>query len=280
MTVGAFGANGLAFPDLAENRWLQRIPATWPAWDLKRSAGRGGGARLVNADHAMISLTPSGMLRLTRQERQAVMTVPDPGDDVPLIHPYLTSLAVIAAFWSGEHAMHAGAFISGDKTWIVLGSRGDGKSTLLACAHLLGLDVLCDDLVIVRDGQVMVGPRCIDLRQGSAEALDVGAQLMRAGVRRWRADLPEAPVSARATGVLTLGWTDGPDVIVDEVGLEATTAALAAHEAVVTDLSTPDWEPLATTLDSVHIRRPRDLDNLLAGTGRVLERLDERPSSR
>jgi hypothetical protein len=91
----------------------------------------------------------------------------------------------------------------------LVGDRGAGKSTALGQLAQAGCVVLADDLVIWRHGEVLAGPRCVDLRPEAAEALGVGRHLGVIGSReRWRLDVVDAPSALAFAGLIQLRWGD------------------------------------------------------------------------
>jgi hypothetical protein len=126
-----------------------------------------------------------------------------------VMQPHLAAAAAALGIWSGFEALHGGAFVHSGRAWALLGDKGAGKSTTLGQLALAGCAVLADDLVIWRDGDVLVGPRCIDLRAEAAGVLGVGRPLGVVGTReRWRLDLPDAPAAVPLAGLIRLDWAE------------------------------------------------------------------------
>ncbi len=67
----------------------------------------------------------------------------------------------------GRRSFHTGAFVASGGAWGILGGRDDGKSTMLAWLAVHGHEIVCDDVLIVGQGDALAGPRCIDLRQSA-----------------------------------------------------------------------------------------------------------------
>jgi hypothetical protein len=69
-----------------------------------------------------------------------------------------------------------------------------------------GYEVLTDDALVMEDGLVFAGPRCIDLRPDAATAIGAqGARPSRGGTRR-RLHLAPAPATVRLVGIVHLSW--------------------------------------------------------------------------
>ena len=87
--------------------------------------------------------------------------------------------------------------------------REVGKSSLLAALAGLGVDAMkrtiCSSFV---QGCALAGPRCIDLREGSARTLGVGKTIGLVGTReRWRLHLEPSRLRALPlAGWVTLEW--------------------------------------------------------------------------
>ena len=148
---------------------------------------------LLDGDHAV----------LRRSARSARLLTAATDDDGRLVHPFLTTVAVIFAWWDGRHAFHGGAFTDSEGcAWCVLGDRESGKSSTLARLSLAGVGVLSDDLIVVRHGRVLAGPRCIDLRRNAAVALGADATTVsvRGGERLRLTSTPVPPELHCAAG--------------------------------------------------------------------------------
>lgn len=125
----------------------------------------------------------------------------DPG---MIAHPYLAPVASAFNRWLGRETLHAGAFIWGERAWVVLGDQTAGKSTLLAALACRGLGVLSDDLVVSDGTSVFEGPRCLDLRDPGPNP-DPDLRRARQDTR-WRLRLPIGAPSVRLGGFLFLHW--------------------------------------------------------------------------
>ncbi|MFN2506155.1 MAG: hypothetical protein ABR540_18390 [Acidimicrobiales bacterium] len=123
----------------------------------------------MSDDGALVSLSAgAGRVRLDRAAGTACFMTADPVGDVTLLHPFLSPVAAIWARWQGWPALHGGAFVLDGGAWAILGERGSGKSSTLAWLAAQGLGIVADDLLVVNEGNVAAGPRCIDLRPDAA----------------------------------------------------------------------------------------------------------------
>jgi hypothetical protein len=127
-----------------------------------------------------------------------------PIDPEDLVHPYLGPIATVHGRWLGRESFHAGAFATADGAWLVVGPKEAGKSSLLAALHRAGHGILCDDIAVVDAGDLLAGPRALDLRERPAE---LDATLVRDG-ERWRVGLPPTAPRLRLAGWLELRWSD------------------------------------------------------------------------
>lgn len=198
-----------------------------------------------------------------RTSRTSVFTMPRPPSDAQLAHPYLAATAAIAARWHGWQSFHAGGFVVGGRVWGVLGERELGKSTLLAALAARGAPIVSDDVLVVHDGKVMAGPRCIDLREKSATALRTGNNIGVVGSReRWRIRLAAVEPELPLAGWITLAW--GPDIVIDNVAPAERFPRLLDNLAVVLDPPDPPALLALASLPMLTLRRPRRLDALSA----------------
>lgn len=189
-----------------------------------------------------------------------------------LVHPRLGMLAAIYAQWlPGRMAFHAGAFISGEGAWAVVGERHDGKSTLMAALALAGVPVLGDDTLVLDGLRCLSGVRCIDLRPDAVVHLGVrdAVVTVRRGARE-RLLLDGPPREAPLAGWLFLRWADEPSI-----------RALPTPERITRIASCQGWHRRGATdpaglldfasLPAWELSRPRDWAQL----PRVVEHVHE-----
>jgi hypothetical protein len=181
-------------------------------------------------DAAEIRLIGNGWVSLSRAGH-AHFVLPNlvPGEEV--IHPWLVPAAATYSGWLGRHVLHGGIYSRDGRAVAVLGDKEAGKSTLLAwlATHGEG-EVLADDLVVLDAGIVYSGPRCIDLRPGTAEAIDaIASKRLVRDASRQRVRLPPCRESAEIVGVVVLSWDEGRDVSLIRMGPSEAVAVVLPH---------------------------------------------------
>lgn len=206
--VTDFGAYGFRLQAGIGTRFLAPASSDRPLLQIVRELGaRGDFVGTMGDGRAHLPLLGTGSLTMERDPLRATFQFPRLLGDEELIHPYLAPAAAIAAHWQGRETFHAGAVMLGDSAWAIVGDRGAGKSSILAALTLEGRAVLSDDLLVVDDGRVFVGPRSIDLREEAAARLGVGTRLGLVGQReRWRLELSPAPDLLPLHGWIFLDW--------------------------------------------------------------------------
>lgn len=206
--VGAYGfvLNGLG----AADEWLNPAPDSWVGVEVAQGPGRDIDRTRVTEESAEI-VVPGGRGIVIRREPASIRFHGDEDLPAPLIvHPFLAPAASVLAHWQGWVPLHAGAFSVDDAAWLVLGERGAGKSSTLAALSDSGIPVLTDDLAILRDNNVLAGPRSVDLRDGrSYGSVDLGLVGER---NRWRVGLAQVPSETPVVGAIQLEWSDRPEV--------------------------------------------------------------------
>jgi hypothetical protein len=274
------GALGLHLPDLAgAAELLGEAPECWPQWTLVRTHGEGQPSEFVEDGRARVRSEPSGWVDVDFHRRTSRLALPHRPGDREIVHPYLGSTAVLVAYWQRRPSFHAGAFVAHGRAWAILGDKGAGKSSLLACLALAEVPILTDDVLVIADGgRGLAGPRCIDLRAESARALGVGEPLGVVGTReRWRVQTgpvqPEVPMG----GWIRLGWGE-PGI--DPVPASERVAALFSSFS----LGVQPRDPLAldnlmelVALPMLRVRQPRDIAQVGRTADRLLSYLGELP---
>ncbi|MBV9801887.1 MAG: hypothetical protein JO130_01790 [Solirubrobacterales bacterium] len=269
------GSYGLRFPDLrTELALLVPSPNDWRPWRIVRRRGPGelvDGA--IGHDFARLRLAPEGSLVIDRGARTSVFTMPDPPTDAELVHPYIAATAAIAARWDGRQSFHAGGFVVAGAAWGVLGEREVGKSTLLASLAQLGVPVLCDDVLVVKEGMALAGPRCIDLREPAARTLGWGHEIGLVGTReRWRITLPRVPAEVPLAGWVTLAW--GEAIGFAQVKPSERFPRLLDNLTVILEPPDPPAVLALATLPMLTLARPRRLDTLPATAEALVTQLE------
>jgi hypothetical protein len=168
--------------------------------------------------------------------------------------------------------------VAGGGVWAVVGDREAGKSSTLAWLARAGVDVLCDDMLIVDGDRPLAGPRSIDLRADAAEHLGAGEPIGMTGARdRWRLRL--GPTSPRPVlgGWVFLAWGErigaralpGPERL----------ARLAAERALRLPPARPDALLELTSLPAWELSRPRGWESLPAAADLLLELASATPTA-
>jgi hypothetical protein len=254
MREATAAAYGFRFRGLESGRWLGVIGAAhWPCLSVR------GNSR---ADAPELELDV-GSLELW-------LRAGTPQSE--LVHPLLGRVASHLALAHGADGMHAGAVAGSAGAWAVIGPKGAGKSTLLASLNDIGVPIVTDDVLVFRDGVVMAGPRCIDLRPDAAGfGLTVA---VRPSDPRNRLALPPIAAEHRLVGLLHLEWSS------DETTIEPLDHREAIRRLVVlrSDKGYPrDPRVLLdlATLPTVLLKRPKSKDSLDAAALQVVRLLSE-----
>lgn len=224
------GVYGLQLRGLEGATLMGEVDASAPALEVSIEVGRvGDRVERFEDDRAEISLIDHGWISLSRAgEAHFVLPAATPVDEV--LHPWLVPAAATFSGWCGRDVLHGGAFARADRAVAVLGEKEDGKSSLLAwLARTEGVDVLTDDLLVIEQGSVFSGPRCIDLRPGSAEAVQTnGSRLVRSD-SRLRLELSCCPGRASLAAIVVLAWAEDKRVQLRRLSPSEGIARLLPH---------------------------------------------------
>lgn len=259
------GAYGLHLPMLADaGDLLVQAPERWMEWQIALSEGSGTPTEFLEHSRARIRSAPSGWVDLDRCQHISTFHLPNAPTAAEIAQPFLGSTAAVVAHWTGLQSFHAGAFVAHGRAWAILGSKGAGKSSLLAALSLRGLPILTDDVLVVGERlEGLAGPRCIDLRHETASALGVGDALGVVGTReRWRMRLDQIPPEVPLGGWIYLDW-GVPDI--RSVAPEQRVKALFANVALRAEQRDPGV--LSRLMDlfalpMVRVQRPRNLERI------------------
>jgi hypothetical protein len=240
-----------------------------PEYTVAAEIGRAAteGERVDDAG-AQLRLRSGGEIVIDRHERSVLYRVPHPVREDELVHPYLAPAAAVINRWQGRESLHAGAFAVGGRALGVVGTREAGKSSTLAHLALAGVDVLCDDMLILDGSRPLTGPRSIDLRADAAERFQAGEAIGMTGAReRWRLQLQPIEQTATICGWVFLAWGDRVEArplpareriprIAEERGLRLPPvrpdALLELAELPAWELSRPQaWESLPQAADQL-----------------------------
>jgi hypothetical protein len=220
----------------------------------------------VDDERAELRLRSGGQIVIDRRAERVLYRVPHPVREDELVHPYLAPAAAVINRWQGRESIHAGAFAVGSRALGVVGTREAGKSSTLAHLALSGVDVLCDDMLIIAGDRPLIGPRSIDLRADAAERFQAGEAIGMTGAReRWRLRLRPVATAPVLAGWVFLAWGDRVEArplpareriprIAEERGLRLPPvrpdALLTLAELPAWELSRPQaWESLPQAAD-------------------------------
>ncbi|MEA2468459.1 MAG: hypothetical protein QOJ57_2585 [Thermoleophilaceae bacterium] len=235
--------------------------ADWIDWSVKRVVGTRQADGQILPDRASIQIDRSGALDVERARAEATLTSLRPLTDEQFVHPYLGAVAAVVSRWWGRPSFHSAGFVLDGGAWGVLGDPGRGKSTLVAALAAEGLGVICDDLLVVRDGFALAGPRCVDLREDAARAIGEGHSVGVIGAReRWRMPLSSVPPETPMRGWVTLTWADS--VSTERVGPADRLRRLTDNVTIVPGPPSPSDLLDLAALPMIELARPRGLDNL------------------
>lgn len=195
----------------AEDRLLVPAEPGWPALRVVVDPRPGeAGGTFLDETGARYPAPSGGYVEIDRAAGVAALRGTDGLTSDAIVHPGLGMIAAIYAQWLPERmAFHAGAFVSGGRSWAVVGGQADGKSTLMAALAVAGVPVLGDDTLVVEGLACLPGVRCVDLRPDAADRLqvDYGIATVRGGARR-RLLIGDAPGEAPLGGWIFLTWGD------------------------------------------------------------------------
>jgi hypothetical protein len=274
MTIAAKGAYGFKVhgADRA-GHLLVDVPSDWPSLTLRTRLGFDPGRPVgVNDDEARLRVH-DGLIEIDRRRAEGIFTCRQKPTPEALVHPHLAPVAAIASRWRRRESFHAGAVILGDGAWAVMGTKGAGKSSLLAWLALGGHSVVTDDLLVVDEhGNALAGPRSVDLRRGGAERLGVGEPLGVIGAReRYRMTVGPVAPSVPLRGFIRLAW--GSAATVTSVPPAWRPAELAAQRAVRLVPRDPHLLVQLAALPMVELRRPQEWGCAADAADRLLDTL-------
>jgi hypothetical protein len=214
--LGAYGLNIVGLAGAEE--WMQALPRCSPPLRVETARDAAGNFERSSLDGtaADLRLVGGGRLRMRRGDERAVFSFPELPPDEDLLHPYLAPAAALAHLWAGREALHGGAFATSAGAVALLGEKEGGKSTTLAwLAVKHRLPVLSDDLVVLKSGAVLSGPRCLDLRRTrTLDGLDLDTARVVRSSERLRLSLPPTPSETPLIGSVVLRW--GPRTRLEE----------------------------------------------------------------
>ncbi|MGZ4172566.1 MAG: hypothetical protein ACXVRN_14485 [Solirubrobacteraceae bacterium] len=270
----ADGAWGLRFPTLdGHSLPLVECPAAWPPVTVDVRVQPNAEPQIEwGPQRARHPLLGGHQIEIRREPLAVDLILARPTPPECVIAPHLTSAASTIALWMGRPAIHGGAFLYEGGAWVLLGDKGQGKSTTLGYLATAGVPIMTDDLVVCDGDDVLAGPRCVDLRDEPAKRLNAGRELGVIGTReRWRVDIPACPPSAPLRGWIFLHW--GPEIAVERLSPAERMARLAQERAIAVP-----WEDPAALLDlaaqpSFAWYRPKEWRSLKPAIARLLAQI-------
>lgn len=228
----------------------------------------------VGESIARIDLPGNGRVTLDRGAQTAVFATETELSPEAMLHPALTKVAAVIAWWMGRTPLHASAVVVDGWVWGLLGDRGAGKSTTAAILVGAGAGLLSDDLLVLDGRTAFAGSPTIDLRPEAARTLG-GEPLGHIGGReRWRryesAAFPTAPLA----GFVDLGWTDAEPALTELTSSDRLVAIgrhhvcparpevlLALARTPMLRYARPNGDLDATLLHDDLLRRSRRMDH-------------------
>jgi hypothetical protein len=241
----ADGAWGVRFPDLAgPGMPFNEAPPNWPEVAVEvRVRADPEHAVEWGPDRARHPLRGGHQIEIRREPLQVDLVLARPTLAECVLAPHMTSAASTIAAWTGCPAIHGGAFLHEDGAWVLLGDKRQGKSSTLGWLATSGVPIVTDDLVVCEGGDVLAGPRCVDLRAEPARHLNAGRDLGVVGAReRWRVDVPPCPATSPLRGWIFLEW--GAEVAVKRLSPIERMSHLVQHRAIAVP-----WEDPVALLD-------------------------------
>jgi hypothetical protein len=268
---GAYGFRLRGLPEAAP--MLVDAPASWPVLSIHASVSDAlAPAFEMTPEFARLSLRTGGWVAFERAAGRVVFTLREPLPEPAIVHPLLGVAVVVPAFWLGRESFHAGAFVVDGGTWAVIGERTEGKSTLLGSLGLMGVPIVCDDILVLDRTIALAGPRSVDLREPAARALGGAQELGRIGDReRWRLPLAAVTPELPLRGWITLRWGDVASVA--PVRGSERLRRIVAQRAFLLDAADPALLLELSSLPVLEFTRPRRFDDLAASNEVLLDAL-------
>jgi hypothetical protein len=271
------GAYGLRVRGVDSARALL-VPAerSWPSVELVSRIGDSSSDPYdrVSNQHAELKLLEGSRVIIEREKGRAVFIGASPPRPEELVHPYLAPVAAIYAYWLERESFHAGAFVAGDGVWALIGERESGKSSTLAWLALHGYEIVCDDMLVLEDGDALAGPRSIDLRPEAAHALGTGEPLGRVGAReRWRLTPGVVRDELPLRGWIFLRWGDRVECA--RVPGAERLRRLGANRGARLPVADPPYLIELAALPGWELHRPQGWHSLALAAERLLETVSD-----
>lgn len=266
------GAYGLRLSGLeAAAELLVPVSETAPAYEIESEVGRPApDPEFVDDDRGELLLRSGGRILIDRTAGRVSFVVPHEVRPDELVHPYLAPAAAVIGRWHGRESIHAGAFAVDGDVWGLVGEREAGKSSTLAWLAQAGVDVLCDDMLVIDGRTPFRGPRSIDLRADAAERFEGGEAIGVTGAReRWRLRLDQAPDGQTLAGFILLTW--GDRVEVRALGASERLQRLVPQRGVRLEPTRVEALLDLASLPAFEVSRPRSWASLPEAGKRLLE---------
>lgn len=262
VTVTSYGVYGLRVSGLQQAPVLLNAgaPQSWPELKLTYQPGTLSADMVMDDEHASFPCAEDGSVVADRASGTVTVVAPAPISDDELAHPLLAWAASAFARWLGREAFHAGGVVIGDGVWGVTGDRGAGKSTLLAAAARSGIGVVSDDLLVMSGTTAYAGPRCVDLRDESADYLGTGRTLQTQGRERHRVALAPVALELPLRGWIMLAWADEAELV--PVRPAEALVRISAQRMMQLGTAGPERMLDHVALPVRELRRPRRLGGL------------------
>lgn len=225
----------------------------------------------VTEDRVRVTVKNQITIDVVRSSRSVFVALPDAPTPEAVVHPVATTPLAILARWRGNVTLHAGAVLHDGGAYAICGGQGAGKSTMLALLAQTGLPIVADDLVVADRGDVLAGPRCVDLRPDTASRFPEARFLGTVGRRqRFRLSTPSAPARVPMRGLFLLEWSTDAEPRVLPLSLQERARVVHGFDyAAIVGLARPDALLDMLELPMWRLSRPRDW----ASTPRTLDRL-------
>lgn len=272
----ADGAWGARFPSLGPSRVLSPAPVDWPPVAVEVEVDADADPPTASewtSDFARYTLLGGHHVQIQREPLHVKLGLRSPTAAECIVQPHLSSAAATISVWLGREALHGGAFEYAGGAWVLLGSKGHGKSSTLALLARSGIPIITDDLVVCNDGELLAGARCVDLRAEPARKLGVGRALGLVGTReRFRIDLSPCRSKSPLRGWVFLDW--GSSVRIDPIRPAELFGRLIEHRTLPLRWVNPDAMLELASRPAFTWCRPQNVTQIDAGIGSLLDVLD------
>jgi hypothetical protein len=151
----------------------------------------------------------------------------------------------------------------------LLGEREHGKSSAIAWLAGRGVPVFADDVLVIRGGTALAGPRSLDLRRPASDYFGLGSYVGVVGTReRWRHHLEPVPPELPFAGFVALRWDS--DVAIEPVAVSDRLRILGRSATLVAAGAELAWLDLLS-LPMLALRRPKTWEAIDEAMNSVLD---------